>query len=1077
MSSFVTSLTSRTKTSRCNGITCLLGLFLSLHLGLSSAGAEQTHLGSIGGTVTDPSGAVIIAAEIKLTHEQTNLTRTTISTSDGAFSISQLEPGTYQLQVKLTGYKTFLSRATVQVNHHLRIDASLEIGNLNEQIIVSAPATVIEQDSVALSTIIRNKQITSLPLDGRNFLLLSLIAPGTSPAAQGSAGSVRGDFTFSVNGAREDMNSFLLDGAVNIDPKLNTPSVHSPVDAISEFQVLTSTYDAAFGQHAGGHVNVITKSGTNRINGTLYEFFRNQTMNARNTFASRAAEDPDYNRNQFGASLGGPLIQNRTFFFVNYEGSRHSEGITRVTNVPTLAERTGDFSQSALPKPINLWTGQPFPNGKIPQSYLHPIGVAIAGLYPEPNRGVPSENFVSSPTLRDRKNHFNIRLDHALGSNSQLTTRYSISDRRLFEPFSGQGFSAVPGFGTNVPRRAQNLMISNTSVLSSTLVNDVRVVFNRVSGGSFHENTGTSINRSIGLPELSDNPRDWGLSFITVSGFSPLGDEYNNPQQSTTNTFQILDTLTYAHGGHLLKFGFDARIVRQDAFRDVQSRGFMTFSSMPSITGNSLADLLMGLPLLTGGAVLDNSQRLRTESYSLFVHDNLRLSPNLTLSAGLRYEYNSPPVDVDDRANTYDPTTQSLIQVGTRGIPRAAYNADKNNFSPRVGLSWSPTADGKTVLRSGYGIYYDTSSLAPNEGLYFNPPFFDFSLYFPVQGLPLTVHDPFPEFFPIPIPSSALAFQRDMRTPYLQHWSANVQRQLGSSRSLEFGYVGSRGSNLIGARDINQATPNPQPFNLRPVPHFADIVSLESRGSSLYNSFQIKFTQRLDSGFSMASTYTLGKSTDDVSNFFSSTGDPNFPQDSNNPEAEQGRSNFDVRHRFALHFLYELPFGSGHRFLNNGGWTSRLFENWQLVGMTTLQSGRPFTVALRPEIDNSNTGRAALGFGANDRPNLVGDLNLSNRSASQWFTTGAFALPPFGHFGDAGRNILDGPGFQNASIALLKQIPLNEDVRLQLRFEAFNLLNRVNLHLPDNFFGSPTFGRILSSGSPRRLQLGLKLLF
>ena len=514
----------------------------------------------------------------------------------------------------------------------------------------------------------------------------------------------------------------------------------------------------------------------------------------------------------------------------------------------------------------------------------------------------------------------------------------------------------------------------------------------------------------------------------------------------------------------------------------MQSRGFLTFSNV--FTGNALADLLLGLPRRTGGAVLDNPQRLRTESYNFFVHDNFRIRPNLTLSAGLRYEYTSPPVDADDRANVYDPATRSLIQVGTNGIPRAAYEADKNNLAPRVGFAWTPTADGRTVLRGGYGIYYSQSPLAPGEGLYFSPPFFDFNLFFPLpplffppSGLPLTLFDPFPSGFPFPLPDSALAFQRDLRTPYLQQWNVSVQRQLGGRREVDVAYVGSRGSNLIGARDINQAAASPLPVNPRPVPQFADIVALESRGSSLYNSLQITLRQRLSSGLSVLSSYTLGKSTDDQSNFFSSAGDPNFPQDSNDPTAERGRSNFDVRHRFSLSFLYELPFGTGRRFLADRGWLSRLLEDWQLAGIVTLQSGRPFTVALLPELDNSNTGFAALGFGANDRPNLVGDPTGADPSATQWFNTGAFATPPFGSFGTVGRNTLEGPGFQNVNLALLKHLPVGPDARLQFRLEAFNLFNRVNYDLPDGFLGSPTFGRILSAGAPRRLQLGLKLLF
>ena len=1058
--------------------------FLLVTLGLAltaTAATAQTHLGSIRGTVADPSGAAVADAPLTLMHEETGLTRTVSTGSAGTFSVSQLAPGAYRMEVELAGYKTFVNGTTLQVNQHLRLDVALEIGEVTEEVFVTA-SDALEQDSVELSTIIDDRQITGLPLDGRNFLELSLLAPGAYPAAQGSAGSVRGDFSFSANGAREDMNEFLLDGVYNNDPKLNTAGVRPPVDAIGEFQLLTSTSDASFGHHPGAHVNVITRSGANQLSGTLYEFFRTEAMNARNAFAPAREEAPAYERNQFGASLGGPIVRNRTFFFVDYEGTRRAEGITRVTNVPTLAERTGDFSQSLLPAPIDPSTRLPFPGGMIPQPALNPIGAAIAALYPEPDRNVPDENFVSSPTERDRTDHVDLRVDQVFGNASLLTARYSFNDRRLFEPFSGPGFALVPGFGTNVARRAQNLMVSETLVMSPALVNDVRVAFNRVSIGVSHENMGTSLNGDVGLPELSSSARDFGLSFITVSGFSPLGDEANNPQESTTNTFQVLDTLTYVRGDHLLKFGVDVRVTRQDAFRDVQSRGFLTFSNV--FTGNALADLLLGLPLRTGGAVLDNPQRLRTESYNFFVHDNFRIRRNLTLSAGLRYEYTSPPVDADDRANVYDPATRSLIQVGTNGVPRAAYEADKNNLAPRVGLAWTPTADGRTVLRGGYGIYYSQSPLAPGEGLYFSPPFFDFNLFFPLppqffppSGLPLTLFDPFPSGFPFPLPDSALAFQRDLRTPYLQQWNVSVQRQLGGRREVEVAYVGSRGSNLIGARDINQAAASPLPVNPRPVPQFADIVALESSGSSLYNSLQITLRQRLSSGLSVLSSYTLGKSTDDQSNFFSSAGDPNFPQDSNDPTAERGRSNFDVRHRFSASFSYELPFGTGRRFLTDRGWLSRLLEDWQLAGIVTLQSGRPFTVALLPELDNSNTGFAALGFGANDRPNLVGDPTVADPSATQWFNTGAFATPPFGSFGTVGRNTLGGPGFQNVNLALLKHLPVGPDARLQFRLEAFNLFNRVNYDLPDSFLGSPTFGRILSAGAPRRLQLGLRLLF
>ena len=1051
-------------------------LLCSFWLMSAGAVAGQTHLGSIRGTVTDPSGAAVAGAPMRLIHEDTNAVRYGSSTADGSFAVSQLDPGAYRLEVELSGYKTFVNRATLEVDQRLRLDVQLELGALTERVEVAAPDPPLDRISAGLGTVVDGQQIQSLPLDGRNFLELALLVPGVAPAAQGSAGTVRGDFAFVSSGGRDDANSYLLDGAYNVDLKLNTPAVRPPVDAIGEFKVLTSGYDASFGRHAGAQVNVITRSGGNRVDGTAYGFFRSDALNASNAFAPKSEPDPEYARSQYGFSLGGPIARDRTFFFVDYEGMRLTEGITRVTNVPTLAERSGDFSNSLLPAPINPFTGQPFPGDRIPGFFVHPVGRAIADLYPAPNRDVPFQNYVASPLLEDDRDHFDVKVDQVLGEASRLSVRYSFGDRRFFEPFAGPDLAAVPGFGNDVPRRAQNLLGSHTYVMSPNMVNDLRVVYNRVASSVFQENIDASLNQLVGLPNLSDDPRTWGLSSIRVTGFSPLGDESTNPQDSTLSTIQVLDTLTWSNGRHLVKVGADLRFTRQDAFRDVQSRGFLNFSNTPGITGNALADLLLGLPITTGGARLDNPQQLRARSYNVFVHDSVQLSPSLTVSAGVRYEVNAPPVDADDRANVYDPATGSLAPVGANGIPRGGYETDWNNLAPRVGVAWSPAAAAGTVVRGGYGIYYDQSSLAPGEGLYFTPPYFNFNFYFPLRGLPLTLADPFPSNFPFPTPPSALTFQRDLRTPYLQQWNASVQQEIGTGRTLEVAYVGSKGHNLIRGRDINQAAPSQVFPNLRPNPFFSDIIAVESQARSRYDSVQVKLQQRLRNGLSVLSSYTVGESKDDASGFFSSAGDPNFPQDSNNPTAEYARSSFDIRHRFSFSFSYDLPFGPSQRWASSG-WASRLFGDWQLTGVATLQSGQPFTVALLPEVDNSNTGLVSLGFLSNDRPNQVGDPTVASPSAGRWFSPEAFALPLFGSFGDTERNTLEGPAFKNLNLALHKQVRLANDARLQVRLEAFNLFNHVNLDLPDNFFGSPTFGQIISAGNARRLQIGLKLLF
>jgi Carboxypeptidase regulatory-like domain/TonB dependent receptor len=1056
----------------------LIGVFLTLITAAASLHAQNAR-GALRGRISDPNAAAVAGAKLKLIEEGVNETRSAASDARGEYAFTLLRPGSYRLEVEQSGFGKSVSRFTLAVNQEARLDVALAVGAVREDETRIAPVSLLRQENAAAGVVVDNAQVTGLPLDGRNFVELSLLVPGASPSAQGSSGTARGEFAFNINGQREDANNILLDGVYNFDPKLNSIGVRPSVDGVREFELLTSSYDAQFGRSAGAQLNIVTKSGTNGLHGSAYEFLRNRKVDARNFFAPRNEPAPQYQRNQFGFSLGGPVIKDKTFFFTDYEGLRLREGITQVTNVPTAAERAGDFSQSLLGRPLIPGTRTEFPGGRIPAQALNPIGLRIAALYPLPNRNAPFQNFVSSPVRRDREDTFDVRLDHVFNGDDSLVGRYSFTDRALFDPFAGAVFARVPGYGNNIARRGQNLMLGETHVFSAALVNDVRFAYSRVANRVLHENFGRSVNRAVGLPELSSNERDHGLSYITVTGLSPLGDEYNNPQDSMTDVFQLLDTATWAPKGdkrHLVKFGADIRKTQQDAFRDVQSRGFITFSSVvaldrntiiPAFTGNAISDLLMGLPLITGGARLDNPQRLRTESYNFFVNDNIRLTPRATLSAGLRYEYNSPPVDRADRANIFDAATRRVVPVGASGVPRAGYNADRNNFAPRLGLAW--TLRDTTVLRIGSGVYYDQAALAPSEGLYFNAPYFDLNYYatIPDFNLFLTLNDPFPRTFPSIFADSAFGFDRNQRTAYSQHWNLSLQQQLGRSRVVELAYVGSKGTKLLTSRDINQPRPSTAPRNLRPLPFLDEINYQESTANSHYHSLQARVQQRLDFGLSLLGAYTWSKSIDNASGIFASAGDPNFPQDSYNLRAERGRSNFDVAHRLSLSYTYELPLGT----------KNKLLAGWQTMGIVTLQTGRPFTVALPQEFDNSNTGRSNLGFGANDRPNLVGDAKLANPTPDRWFNTAAFAIPAFGSFGNAGRNILDGPGYQNVNFSLLKNTALRESLTLQFRAEFFNLFNHPNFNLPDNFVGLPSFGRINSAESPRRIQFGVKLLF
>ena len=451
---------------------------------------------------------------------------------------------------------------------------------------------------------------------------------------------------------------------------------------------------------------------------------------------------------------------------------------------------------------------------------------------------MPFANFVSSPELTDDGDQFDTRVDYR-GDGLSVTSRYSFADRRLFEPFAGPGFSAVPGFGNDVPRRAQSFVVSATSQAGSRWLNEARVAWTRVASGVFQEGQGTSLNRQVGLPELSANPRDWGLSLINVAGYASLGHEFNNPQDSRTNHWQIADTLTWTTGRHLVRFGGEVRLLRQEAFRDVQARGLLTFTNQ-AFTGNGLADLLLGLPTVTVGATLDNPQNLQASSYAAFVQDSLEVSPTLTVSAGVRYELNMPPVDANNRVNLYDPATGTLVPVGTGDMPRAGYEADRNNFAPRLGVAW--TARESTVVRGGYGISYDQAALAPNEFLYFNAPYFNLNTYFTLPAsYMLTLFDPFPADFPLPLPKSATAVDPDLRTGHLHHWNVSVQQRLGRRQTVEVAYVGSLGRNLV-ARPGHQSTgavagpvqPPPEPALRRhPDDRIAGAVALQRPRASV----------------------------------------------------------------------------------------------------------------------------------------------------------------------------------------------------------------------------------------------------
>ena len=1048
---------------------------LAVLLGTAHITAQQVD-GRIHGSVLDSSGAVVGGAEVEVQRIETGATRYATSGASGRYTVPALSPGSYSISVSAEGFRP-VSSEPIQLSLGGEAEASfvLQVGPASDAITVSGESSALETSQAAIGNVIPNRFIVSLPLNGRNFLHLLLLVPGAAPAAVGSPGSERGRFAFQTNGARESANSFLYDGVYAIDPILNSFSFAPPVDAVREFRIQTSNSEAGLGRNSGGQIAVAIKQGSNEFHGTAYEFFRNDRFDARNFFSRPTDPVPTLRRHQFGASLGGPVTRNSTFFFANFEGLRETRAQTRTTNVPSLAERQGDFSSSTGNAPINFLSQQPFPNARLP--YANPIGQAVADLYPEPNQTLPGQNFVAAPTGENSTNKSDIRLDRRVGAGGQLAGRYSFADSDVHEPYAAQQFSSVPGYGNLLDQRGQNAMVSHTGILGAQWINEARFGYNRIGNRTLHENSGTSLNSTLGLPDLATRELDLGLSFFQVTGYSSLGGEFNNPQVSTVNTWQFSDTLSYSRGGHLLQFGFEQRGIRQDGFRNVLARGSIYFTDR-AYTQNALADLLFGLPSYTLGARSDGLQAARTGATSAFATGTLRVSRALTVTLGLRYENNQPAFDADDAASIYDPSSRQIVRLGQGGIPRGGFSRDNNNIAPRVSIALRPPATDRLVVRAGWGVYYNFSDLATGQGIYFNPPFFNSLLFFPSQLAPLTINQPWPEGQAAPLPPSVTTYDQNLRTSYAQQWNFTVQSELFKDTVLSIGYNGTRGTKLVGARDINQAQPSPAQPNYRPLPTFSDINLIASGFDSVYHSLQAQFQCRLQSGLTGLFSYTWAKSIDNASNFFASAGDANYPQDSNNIAAERARSSFDVPHRFTGSFVYQLPFGPGKALGSDwSGAAARLLSGWQLNGIVSLQTGQPYSVALPGEFDNSNTGRSSYGFGAGDRPNVNSDPNLSSPDPQQWFDSSAFSLPAYGSFGNAGRNIIGGPGLANVDFSVLKDIEITEATTLQLRAELFNMLNTPNFLNPNIFFGTPGFGRLLAARDGREVQFGVKLIF
>ena len=1028
-------------------------LALSAVLPLSA----QVTSGSITGYVWDPANRAIAGAKVTASDSLRSTVREAATDSKGLYYFADLPPAAYTVDCSVLNFATAEARIEVAVNANARVDFHLPLAARRETVTVEGVVHALESESGELGTVIDQSRIDSLPLNERDFLQLALLTPGVLPPVQDSELSTRGSFAMHANGGREEYNNYLLDGVDNNDQDVNRFVLQPSVDTIQEFKIATNSYSAEYGRNAGGQVNVITRSGTNEWHGFAYDYLRNRDLDARNFFDG--SSKPEYVRNQFGGGAGGRLVKNRTFVFVSYDSLRERSGLSQLATVPTAAERAGDLS--ALGSPVlNPYTQAPFPGNQIPASLTDPLAAKVLAMYPLPNLPGTVGNYLAQPIGQDNIWQFNARLDQRLTDTDRLTLRYSYGHNNLYEPYA-ENSTQVPGYGDYLYDRGHNALIHYEHVFSPRTVDSLVLGLNLATRLLLPQNYQANVNQLWGVNYLPTDPKDYGFPSISVAGLSPVGDVTSLPINRHPTTYQVTDALATLRGKHALKLGVEYRWLAQNGILDVYGRGSMSFAG--ALSGSGIGDLLLGLPTFSIQSTFNNTQTLRTSATNAYFQDDWKVAPRLTLNLGLRYEFNTPPTDPTNRMSAYDFSTGQVEQVGTNGLSRSGIRPDYKDFGPRVGFAWSITPH--TVMRGGYGIYYDAGMVVVNSALYFNPPYFNIRVFFPSQAGLLTLANPFPLNLSYVPPPSLSTLSPNLTTANIQAWNYTIQRELPTAGTVTVSYAGSKGTHLIYSRNIDQPPPGPgDPTANASNPNFGGIDYIDSGANSSFNSLQVTFNRPLRRDLSVLAAYTFSKSIDDTSAFEPVQTDQNFPQNSYDYRAERALSSFDMRQRAVVAYVWRLPFRN--RWLRN-------FEN---SGIVAAQSGQPFTPYL--EFDNSNTGNTGGAGNGYDRPNVVGDWHLANPTPQEWFNTAAFAIPPQYTFGDAGRNILVGPGLFTVDTSLSRRFQLSEHGAIVFEAQAFNALNRVNFDMPQNFADVPsTFGRIFSAKAPRQIQFALRYSF
>jgi outer membrane receptor protein involved in Fe transport len=1043
------------------------------------AASAQVDRATLTGVVRDASDAVLPNARVTVTSLATNVASTVTTNSAGVYLVVNLLPGEYLVQAEAPGFQRFEQTVALELGARSRLDLSLALGSLGETVKVEGITPLLSTESAVVGTVVDTNEVDKLPLAIRNWDDLLAMVPGvqsdryTEQAGGTSAGRTGG---VSVHGNRSLQNNFLLDGVANNSFSTNvqelTTQISRPsVDAIDEFKVVTSPYAAEYGWSPGAAIIVNTKSGTNQFRGTVYDFYRDDSLDSINYFAKAANQPKASNKqNQFGGNVGGPLPGSRAFFFTDYEGTRLEQGVLRTGNVMTADQRRGVFT-STIRDPL---TGQPFPNNTIPANRIDPVAAAIMDLVPLPNTTGPN-NFIRQPNVEDNSDRYLVRVDMPFANTNNVFVRYIGSNRVRFVP--GWFGGVIDGTATSAWGR--NFLDSHAvvggwnKVLGARLVNESRISWARGTNDGQQDPFGQSGMAQIGFKGVPEDPRvAGGIVGVDIDGHIRIGSPNFMPKFQNTSQVQWLNTTTWMKGNHQLKFGVDLMMPMTNEYFDVApTRGNLRFQS--TFTGHAFADFLLGYP---NRAELTNVFVVTQElwSSSFYVQDDWKPSDKFTVNLGLRYDFMTPPTEKDNRLANFNPAGSGSLIFASDGSlrDRALVKPDTNNFAPRVGAIYR--FNDTTLIRGGYGVFFNQfDRIGSEDQLALNPPGLINNqvnstgntnpVFLLRDGFPANYLDP--NNLVIRNLKLRAAFEDAPRT-MVQQFGVGFERQLAGNMVVSADAVGSVTQHLAVLRNLNQPMPGTLDANGPvPYPNFGNIQAREMNGEANYKGVDLSFEKRYSDGYSYRVSYTLSEARDQAPEHLNASS--GRAQNTRDLESWEGPSDFDIRHRFVGNFIVELPFGPGKPMLQSGV-ASHILGGWLVSGIYSARSGRAFTVTQ----GNNNVGADQTGV-----PNLTGDPE-GPQTVAQWFNPAAFTPVPSGTFGNAGRNILRGPGWVTFDLSVQRRLVMGSRANLTFRADVFNVFNRANFGLPVSNISAANVGVISTlAGDPRVAQLSLRFGF